>query len=276
MNLVVVDIGNTSTTFALARGRRLGRAGRLPTRRASEPGTVAGVLRRLVGGTTPDGAVLCSVVPRATARWRRELARLAPVIEVTHRTRLGVEVRYPHPRTIGPDRLVNACAAYRQFGAPVVVADFGTALTFDIVDRTGAYVGGVIAPGLPLMTDYLAERTALLPRIRLPGAVTAIGRSTRGAMRIGAQIGYRGMVREITAHIMRGLGERRVALCATGGYAAWALKDAGMDFVIDADLTLKGLIYIHELNRGRDGGHGSRKRTAMRGGTAGSAHAEQR
>jgi type III pantothenate kinase len=106
----------------------------------------------------------------------------------------------------------------------------------------------VIAPGLPLMTDYLAERTALLPHIRLRGAVGAIGRSTRGAMRIGAQVGYRGMVREITAHVVRGLGERRVALCATGGYAEWALAGSDMGFVVDPLLTLKGLAYIFELN----------------------------
>jgi type III pantothenate kinase len=130
----------------------------------------------------------------------------------------------------------------------VIVADFGTALTFDIVSAAGAYIGGVIAPGLPLMADYFSERTALLPHIDLRGRIGRVGRSTEDAMRIGARIGYRGMVRETVAYLRRDAREANAALCATGGYAKWVLKGTGMPFTIDPNLTLKGLGAIWALN----------------------------
>ena len=113
--------------------------------------------------------------------------------------RLALIIR--SPKTIGPDRLANAVAARQRFGAPVVVVDFGTAVTFDVVDAKGNYVGGIIAPGLAAMTDYLHEKTALLPKIKIREVKTAIGKSTEQAMLIGAVHGYRGLVRELIARI---------------------------------------------------------------------------
>jgi len=167
---------------------------------------------------------------------------------VHHRLRLGVGVDYPKPSTIGADRLANACAACDLFGSPVIVADFGTAVTFDVIARGGTYVGGVIAPGLSMMTDYLAEKTALLPRVKLRGRCPGVGRSTAGAMRIGARVGYRGMVVEIVKHVKEAMGETDVALCATGGFARWALQGSDMPFHFRPDLTLYGLGRIYELN----------------------------
>jgi type III pantothenate kinase len=197
-------------------------------------------------------AVIGSVVPACTPRWAARLEQLLgnPPLVVTHRSRLDVAIDYPRPASIGPDRLANACGAVVRYGAPCIVADFGTALTFDVVSREGKYVGGVIAPGLPVMTDYLADKTALLPHIRLRGRIAPVGRSTTGAMRIGAKVGYRGMVREITQYVMAGLGEKKVALCATGGYARWALEGLDMPFSFDSDLTLFGLSRIFALNMG--------------------------
>jgi type III pantothenate kinase len=260
MNCLVVDIGNTSTAVGLALDGRISGVchlhGGLKDRRA-----IRLVLDGLVGPGRPDGAVLCSVVPAANPVWIRMLEQAAgtPPLIVTHRLRLGVRVLYPRPWTIGADRLANASAAVARYGAPVIVADFGTALTFDIVSREGAYIGGVIVPGLPLMTDYLAERTALLPRIRPGGRIGRIGRSTAGAMRLGARIGYRGMVREILGYLQDGLNLRGARLCATGGYAGWALAGSDMPFVIAPDLTLFGLSRIFELNR-RQTGCGPRAR----------------
>ena len=150
--------------------------------------------------------------------------------------------------TIGADRLANSAGAVARYGAPVIVADFGTGLNFDIVNAKKAYIGGVIAPGLPLMTDYLAERAALLPQIKLRGRIGVVGRSTAGAMRIGAKIGYRGMVREITNHLLQQPELRGATLCATGGFSEWALDGLDMPFHVDKDLTLFGLLKIWDHN----------------------------
>jgi len=226
--------------------------------RTQIPGTRVApqLVKRAIRGITTrrrlDGAVLCSVVPSRNRAWssvlRREFGE-APLV-VSHRINLGVGVEYPRPATIGADRLANACGAADRYGVPVIVADFGTALTFDVISRERAYVGGVIAPGLPLMSDYLAEKAALLPHIRLQGRCGAVGKSTAGAMRIGAKIGHRGMVHEITEYLVRELDMPDAHLCATGGYAAWALEGLDMPFVLDKDLTLYGLGRIYELNRG--------------------------
>lgn len=262
-SVIVVDIGNTSTAFALARAGRVGRVTRLPTHGPKRL-AIRRRLAKLARGGRLRGAALCSVVPQRNRLWLEELRRLTgrPPLLVQHRLKLGVALKYPRPATIGADRLANACAAAARYGTPVIVADFGTALTFDIVSRERAYIGGIIAPGLPLMADYLAERTALLPRISLglPGRragtgrrPSAIGKSTAQAMLIGARLGYTGMVREIFARLKLALREPRVRLCATGGYAAWALAGSDLRVPIDPELTLYGISRIYELNRPEDG-----------------------
>lgn len=254
MNCLVIDIGNTSTAVGLARHGAIHGVchlhGGLKDRRA-----IAHVVRGLCGGKRPEGAALCSVVPAANRIWISELRRLLgkPPLVVSHRLELGVRVTYPQPKSIGADRLANAAGAKARYGTPVIVADFGTAVTFDVIVPRRGYIGGVIAPGLPLMTDYLHEKTALLPHIRLAGEIGAVGRSTAQAMRIGAKIGYAGMVRAIVGHLTRELKLKQVRLCATGGYAKWALGDLDMPFVIDPDLTLFGIGRIFELNAKQGG-----------------------
>jgi type III pantothenate kinase len=228
------------------------RAGRTPTHGRDIEQRALRLLRRLAGRQTVAGAVLCSVVPALNSAWEAALDQafdLRPM-RVSHRVALGIRLRYPRPATIGGDRLANACAAWHRWHAPAVILDFGTALTFDVVSGDGAYLGGVIAPGLPLMTDYLAERTALLPRIGLKGYCRDIGRSTVEAMRIGALIGYRGLVREILAHVLKRL-PRHTIVCATGGYAAKTLTHLTPAVQVLPRLTLEGLAIIHELNRGK-------------------------
>jgi len=255
--VIVVDLGNTSTTLGLARAGRISGIRRLPTRttrRADVTAALAGLTRnRLI-----TGAILCSVVPERNRLWLQELRSCSgrPPVVVHHRLKLGLRIEYPNPASIGADRLANACGAAHRYGSPVIVADFGTALTFDVV-ADNAYMGGIIVPGLPLMTDYLAEKTALLPHLRLDRyrgiprnlrAMPVIGKSTRQAMAIGARLGYLGMLREIFIRLSRTLKGRSVRLCATGGYAAWVLAGCDLRVRIDPDLTLYGIARIYELN----------------------------
>ena len=235
---LVIDIGNTSTSLGVYRNGRV----RLVQRTDSK--TPALTLK-----TVPERAVIASVKPRVNARWKRFLSEqgVSTILEVTHQTNLGVAISYPKPEKIGADRLANASEAAGAYGTPVVVCDFGTALTFDIVKKDEGYVGGIICPGLPLMFDYLAEKTALLPHIKPVKTSRVIGKSTAEAMRIGARLGYRGMVREILNDLKKELGPE-TQVCATGGFAKWVLDDFDESITIDPNLTLKGLGRIGELN----------------------------
>jgi len=240
--ILLIDIGNTHTHLGLANARRVIRQSDMPTQ-AWFRGEAPRQVRRFVGRARVHGAALCSVVPQATPlvhdvvqeQWR------VRTFELTCQNVSGVGVDYPRPETIGPDRLANAVAAYRRFGAPLVVVDFGTAVTFDVVNARGDYVGGIIAPGLSAMTDYLHERTALLPPIRIREVRRAIGRSTEEAMVIGAVHGYRGLVRELLAELKRELRAPRLPIVATGGYAALIAKALPEITAVDPLLTLEGL-----------------------------------
>ena len=172
-----------------------------------------------------------------------------PCLALTPRTLRGGGIDYPHPQTIGPDRLANAVAVRHRFGAPAVVVDFGTAVTFDVVDRAGNYVGGIIAPGLAAMTDYLHEKTALLPRIRIREVRSPVGKSTEQAMLVGAVQGYRGLVRELILELKRELKVRRLPVVATGGYAQLIASKLPEITAVDPLVTLEGLRLVWHANQ---------------------------
>lgn len=250
--VIAIDVGNTSTAIAVVNQRAV-RDVRHCAGGLRDVDLVSDYLRKMSKQHHLAGAVMASVVPGVNRRWEK-LVRQETGLElkvVTHRLNFNVGIDYPEPATIGADRLANACGAAMQYGVPVIVADFGTALTFDVVNRHGNYVGGVIAPGLPLMTDYLADRTALLPLISPKGPCGAVGRSTKGAMRIGARIGYRGMVREIFEYLTSDADQCGSVFCATGGFAKWVLDHAEIAVEVDSNLTLKGLGTIYDLNAER-------------------------
>jgi type III pantothenate kinase len=160
---------------------------------------------------------------------------------LTSETIRGVGIDYPKPKSIGPDRLANAVAARKRFGAPVVVVDFGTAVTFDVVDARGSYIGGIIAPGLAMMTNYLHDKTALLPKIQIRDVRSVIGKSTEEAMLAGAVHGYRGLVRELIRELKRELRQQQLPVVATGGYAKLIAARLPEISAVAADLTLDGL-----------------------------------
>jgi type III pantothenate kinase len=157
-----------------------------------------------------------------------------------------VGIDYPKPKSIGADRLANAIAARFHFGAPAVVVDFGTAVTFDVVNAKGNYAGGIIAPGLAAMTDYLHEKTALLPRIKIREIESAVGKSTEHAMLVGAVHGYRGLVRELIGALKRELRAEKLPVVATGGYAKLIAAKLPEISAVRDDLTLEGLRLVWE------------------------------
>src|SRR5881394_192725 len=250
--LLLFDIGNTHTHLGWADRRRVVRHADLPTRTCLDESALP-ALRKFVGRHRPAGVCLCSVVPRATPHvlhLARHIADVPPLV-LTPDTLVGVGVKYPKPDTIGPDRLANAVAVRAHYGAPAVVVDFGTAVTFDVVDRQGRYVGGIIAPGLAAMTDYLHERTALLPRIRIREIDSVIGKNTREAMVIGAVHGYRGLIRELLTQLRRQLGSRRLPVVATGGYARLMAARLPEITAVEPLLTLEGLRLVWTLQNGK-------------------------
>jgi type III pantothenate kinase len=240
--LLLFDIGNTHTHVGLANHRRVLRQINIPT--GEWTGGKAGRhVARFVGASVIQGAVLGSVVPRTTPMVRQTIRRLWKLnaLELSSKTVRGLGIDYPRPHTIGPDRLANAIAAKHHFGAPAVVVDFGTAVTFDVINRKGNYAGGIIAPGLAAMTDYLHEKTALLPKIRIREITAAIGTNTEQAMLIGAVHGYRGLVRELVAELKHELRAKGLPVIATGGYARLIAAKLPEISAVEPNLTLEGL-----------------------------------
>ncbi|HEY2573819.1 MAG TPA: type III pantothenate kinase [Verrucomicrobiaceae bacterium] len=239
---LLIDVGNGRTKFALATREAI-----LDQRDTPTPPLGDSVLRELLTDWKFKRAVCSSVVPKAT-----EVLRLYfgdSLLELRHDLKMGIGVKYSKPETIGADRLANAVALASLHGAPGIVIDFGTAVTFDIVDAEKSYVGGVIAPGLRLMTDYLHERTALLPQVELAEPKSAIGKSTEQAIMAGAAIGYRGMIRGLLEALKKELGSpKRLRVIATGGDAAWIASGLPEIESVDADLTLHGLRLVANLH----------------------------
>ena len=247
--ILLFDIGNTNTHLGLANGRRVLRQTNIPTD-SWQNGSVKDALLKFAGRNSIEGAVLCSVVPKTTPLVLKAVWQLWKVdaLELTPSTLRGVGIDYPKPKTIGPDRLANAVAARHHFGAPSVVVDFGTAVTFDVINRAGDYVGGIIAPGLAAMTDYLHEKTALLPRIQIREVSSAVGKSTEHAMLVGAVHGYRGLIRGLLIELKRELKAQRLPVVATGGYAKLIASKLPEISAVRPDLTLEGLRLIWQAH----------------------------
>jgi type III pantothenate kinase len=255
--LLVVDIGNTNVTLGLVRNGTL-----MATRRASthqratvdELEHLVDALLRLDDVAFADvGSIACaSVVPNLTAALEEVAVRRERPIVVASAGTVPIPVRVDRPEQVGADRLVNALAVQRLYGAPAIVVDFGTATTLDCVAPDGAYVGGAIAPGLELGLEALAQRTAKLPRIELRAPDRAIGRDTVSAMQSGTILGYQALASGLLQRLRRELADAHdlephdVRALLTGGLslAPWVRNLEGID-AIDPDLTLKGLAILH-------------------------------
>jgi type III pantothenate kinase len=248
--ILLFDIGNTNTHVGLADGRRVLKQINVPTREWFG-GNAKSRVTKFADARKISGAVVCSVVPRATPIVRKTIHLLwkSAVLELSPITLRGVGIDYPKPNSIGADRLANAVAAKFHFGAPVVVVDFGTAVTFDVVNAKGNYIGGIIAPGLAAMTDYLHEKTALLPKIKIREVKNVVGKSTEHAMLVGAVHGYRGLIRGLLDELKRELKVKKLPVVATGGYAKLIAAKLPEISAVAPDLTLEGLRLVWQKRR---------------------------
>jgi len=172
--------------------------------------------------------------------------RITPLV-VGAGIKTGVRISLDNPREVGADRVVNAAAAHRLYGGPLIVIDLGTATTLDAVSEEGDYLGGAIAPGIGIAADALFERAAKLPRVELIRPKKAIGRNTVAAMQSGIIFGYVGLIEGIVARMKKELGGK-VRVIATGGLAGIIAEETNVVDILDPDLTLVGLRLIHELN----------------------------
>ncbi|MFC1914203.1 type III pantothenate kinase [Chloroflexota bacterium] len=253
--LLAIDIGNTNVTLGVFEDAKLRATWRIATKirsMADEYGILVVNLLRQQGLEVDDvtKVSLCSVVPTLTVIFEelcQKYCRLSPLV-IGAGVKTGVSIRMDNPREVGADRIVNAAAAHHLYGGPVIIADFGTATTFDTVSREGDYLGGAIAPSISTGADALFTRTAVLPRVELTRPKHAIGTNTVDAIRSGLVFGYVGLVEGIIARIQAELDEK-AKVVATGGYADVIAKETSAIEVINPDLTLIGLRLIYLMNR---------------------------
>ena len=252
--LLAVDIGNTNIVLGAFRRERLLASWRTATaahRMADEYAMLLDSLFRYHGLSMSDvkHVVMCSVVPALSATFSDLAERYLGVsaLSVGPEVVTGIRVDIDNPREVGADRIANAVAAYRRYGGPIIVLDFGTATTLDAITAAGEYVGGAIAPGVTIAAEALFARAARLYRVEMTAPARAIGRNTVASMQSGIIFGYVGLVEGLVARFRQELGPARVI--ATGGLASVICREtAVVDEVVPA-LTLEGLRMVYELNR---------------------------
>jgi type III pantothenate kinase len=252
--LLAVDIGNTNIVAGVFDGDRLIVSWRLATDRRKTADEYAAALRSLLDHRGIDlrditGVSLSSTVPPLTATFRRlseSYFDLPPVIAGIG-VNTGIVVATANPPEVGPDRIVNSLAAMKRHRLPAIVVDLGTATTFDAVSADGKLLGCTIAPGIESALDGLISRTARLFTVELKAPRAAIGRNTVTSLRAGVVLGYVGLVEYLVKRIKQEM-EGEPLVIATGGLASVIVPETDVIDVVDPDLTLHGLRFLHELN----------------------------
>ncbi len=253
--LLAIDAGNTNIVFALLDGRDIRARWRIatdPRRTADEYAVWLNQLLMLEGFTIQDvGAVIiATVVPRALHNLQvlsQKYFRTEPLIAGQGTVEWGIELDVAEPASVGADRVVNVIAAHHLYPGDLIVIDFGTATTFDVVDYSGAYKGGIIAPGINLSLDALVSAAAKLPRIAIspPESRSVIGRTTEAQMQIGVFWGYVAMMEGLVSRMRAEIG-RPAKVISTGGLAVLFNDNSDIFDAIAPDLTVQGLALMHE------------------------------
>ena len=247
--LLAIDIGNTNISFGIfSAAKRDGKADKiiktfdLPSLQYSFR-----KVRKKIGCLKITDILICSVVPKLTKRVAKDLGSLSgrrPYI-IGKDLLVPIPNRYRNPGQVGQDRLVNAYAGAKLYGVPLVVVDFGTAITFDVISKTGAYEGGLILPGIGISIDALNQKTALLPKINLNTPKEFIGKDTASSILSGIVYGFAAMTSQLNIELKKILG-KRTRVIATGGNAGLMRKYCSSIKQIDPQLTLKGINLIYK------------------------------
>jgi type III pantothenate kinase len=253
--LIAIDVGNTQTVMGLFEGEELVDSWRLSTvrdRTADEYRLYLAGLLRQDGYRLEDvnGVALSSVVPVAKAAMIQVAEEMiqGKLVVVGPGVRTGMPINIDNPREVGADRVVNSVAAKHKYGTPVVAVDFGTSTNIDVVDASGAYIGGAIAPGLEVSQDALIHATAALRRVDLTSPRAAIGRNTVEAIQSGLLFGHAGLVDGLVDRIIAEVGGDP-AVVATGGLASTIVPHCRSVSIVDTTLTLDGLRLVYEMNQ---------------------------
>ena len=256
--LLAVDIGNTQTALGLFEGEKLVQSWRMPTDHSF---TADEIHVRLHGYfhmygldlAQVDALALAGVVPQLARAWGGVATRLAPesTVVVGPETRDVVAIDAPNPNEAGADRVANAVAAVKYYGAPAVVVDFGTATNIDVINEAGAYIGGAIAPGIKISLGALTQRAAKLASIALAAPPHAIGRTTVEAVQSGTVVGAAAKAEGLVRRIKTELGAPEAVVIATGGLASVVAGSTDVFDVVDKQLTLKGICEIYRRMQAR-------------------------
>ena len=253
--ILTMDIGNTNIKTALFSGTEMVKYWRISTsitNTSDEYGILLANFLQYEGLNISDvtGIAISSVVPTVNftiEHMCRNYFHTSP-LWVVPGVKTGINIKYEHPKELGPDRIANAVAAYEIYGSPVIYIDFGTATTFGVIDEKGVFLGGCICPGIKLASEALVAGTAKLPRFELVKPKSVIGRTTVTNMQAGLIYGYVGQVNYIIRRIKCELGREDAHVVATGGLAVLIADESKDINTLDGLLTLKGLRIIYERN----------------------------
>ncbi len=253
--LLAIDIGNTNVVLGVFENEKLVESWRIGTKTQMTSDEYAMILKDLFGFIGIDfkritGVIISSVVPPllpVMTEMSRKYFGIDPMI-VTSAMKTGITLKYDNPGEIGADRIVNAAAAYKIYGGPLIIVDFGTATTFCAVTRAGEYLGGAIVPGVKISAEALFQRASKLPRVELVKPASVIGRDTVSAIQAGIIFGYAGLVDGIVERMKRELSPDAVVI-ATGGLAELVSPETKSVKEIKPHLTLEGLMLLYGLNR---------------------------
>ncbi len=255
--LLGIDIGNTNITLGIFDGDKLTHSFRLTTKITRTSDEYGIILEDLLSSQNLDkdrikDIIVSSVVPGIMHSFNNAIRKYLnkTPFGIGVGTKTGINVVTPNPEQIGTDRIVDAAAAYKLYGGPLIVIDFGTATTYDLISEDGAFLAGITSPGIRICADALWKETAQLPEIEIKKPDSILAKETVSSMQAGLVYGYIGQTEYIVKEIIRESGIKNIKVISTGGFGNMISQETDVIDVNDPELSLKGLSIIYNKNKG--------------------------